>query len=83
MNLAQAFDVVKIVLHEVAPEIDLDTVDPGVELHDGLDLDSMDFLNLIAGIHEHTGRNIPERDYGLLVTLGDFTEYLAGTVPSV
>lgn len=83
MNQTQAYDAVMIVLHEVAPEIDLATVDTGVELHAGLDLDSMDFLNLIAGIHEHTGRDIPERDYGRLLTLADFVAYLSELAPSV
>ena len=77
MNQAQARDVIAIVLYDVAPEIDLAAVDPGIDLRDGLDLDSMDFLNLIAGIHEQTGRDIPERDYGLFVTLADLTTYLS------
>ena len=79
MNQAYARDVIAIVLHDVAPEIDLAAVDPGIDLRDGLDLDSMDFLNLIAAIHERTGRDIPERDYGLLVTLADLTAYLSSS----
>jgi len=76
VNQTQALDVIAVVFHDVAPEIDLATVDPGIDLRDGLDLDSKDFLNLMAGIHDQTGRDIPERHYGLFVTLADLTAYL-------
>jgi acyl carrier protein len=42
-----------------------------------LDLDSMDFNNLIIAIHERTGRNIPEADYNKLFTLKGAIAYLA------
>jgi acyl carrier protein len=42
-----------------------------------LDIDSMDFLNVIVAIHEQTGAEIPERDYPKLSTLNDAVRYLA------
>jgi acyl carrier protein len=76
MNDQQAFDVLATVIHEVAPELDLSDVDLDADLHTELDLDSMDFLNLVTGIHEQTGIDIPERDYGRLTSLGGFSAYL-------
>jgi V/A-type H+-transporting ATPase subunit D len=38
-------------------------IDPAEELVEQLDIDSMDFLNLIVAVHERTGIEIPERDY--------------------
>ncbi len=64
-------------LTEVAPEIDPVAIDPDTGLAEQLDIDSMDFLNIIVAIHEETGIEIPERDYPKLSTLGDAVGYLA------
>lgn len=77
MNRERAYAAVKAVIGEVAPEIDLDALAADAELHRDLDLDSMDFLNLVTGLHESTGCDIPERDYPLLSTVGGLTDYLA------
>ena len=50
--------------------------DPAEELVEQLDIDSMDFLNLIVAVHERTGIEIPERDYAKLSTLDDAVAYL-------
>jgi acyl carrier protein len=63
-------------LRQVAPEADLDEVRPGETLQEALDLDSMDFLNLVVGLHEATGLEIPERDYPQLSTLDGAIAYL-------
>ncbi len=74
--------VVVDALTEVAPDIDPSTIDPHAELVEQLDIDSMDFLNVIVAIHEQTGIEIPERDYPRLSTLSDAVAYLdAHTVP--
>lgn len=70
------------VLHEIAPEVDLERLDPGTELRSELDLDSMDYLNLVAGIHQRIGVDIPERDYSQLGTLGGFVAYLTSRAAS-
>ncbi len=48
------------VLATITPEIDLDTCDFDEPMNQELDLDSMDMLELITGIHERTGIPIPE-----------------------
>ncbi len=71
---------VEMVLREelgnIAPEIDLKTIDKGADLREALDIDSMDFLNFITAIHHRLGVNIPEVDYPKLVTLGGAVDYL-------
>ena len=64
-------------LTEVAPDIDPDAIDPYTDLAEQLDIDSMDFLNIVVAIHEETGIEIPERDYPKLSTLSDAVDYLA------
>ena len=65
------------VLTDVAPEIDPAAIDPDAELVEQLDIDSMDFLNVIVAINERTGIDVPERDYPKLSTLNDAVSYLA------
>jgi len=66
------------VLHELRPEADLDALPADADLREELDLDSMDFLNFVIGVHEATGVDIPEADYGRVSTLEACLEYLEG-----
>lgn len=70
--------IVLRVLGEIAPEADLDALDPTVDLREQLDLDSMDILNLMIGIHEATGVEVPEADYPRLTSLDGCVAYLRG-----
>ena len=65
------------VLGEVAPEVDLAAVEPGEDLREQLDLDSMDVLNLAIGLFKATGIEVPERDYPRIVTIDGAVDYLA------
>jgi len=62
----------------VAPEVDLTTLDPGVNLRDQLDLDSVDFMNVVVAIHADLGIDVPEADYPKLTSLDACVAYLAG-----
>jgi acyl carrier protein len=70
-------DVVIRALTDVAPEIDPASIDPAAVLTEQLDIDSMDFLNVVVAVHEQTGIEIPERDYAKLTTLDGAVAYLA------
>lgn len=65
------------ILSGIAPEVDLSALADEDELREVLDLDSMDFLNFIAGLHDATGAPIPEADYRQLFTLKGAVAYLA------
>ena len=64
------------VLGEIAPEADLASIKPDVPFREQLDLDSMDLLNFVVGVHEALGVDIPEADYGKLATLDACVAYL-------
>lgn len=68
--------VVQEELNNIAPEVDMATVDPAADLREALDINSMDFLNFIAAIHRRLGVDIPERDYPKLITLDGAVDYL-------
>jgi acyl carrier protein len=67
-------------IRKIAPEADLDQIDPGIDLREQIDLDSMDILNLAIAIHERTGIDIPEADYPKMVTLAGAIDYLRARV---
>lgn len=65
------------ILESIAPEVDWSEVDTDSSLRDQVDLDSVDFLNFIVGIHDVIGIDVPEQDYRKLDTLDGCVEYLA------
>jgi acyl carrier protein len=67
-------------LSDVAPEISGEEVEEDVDIRDELDLDSMDILRWVQGIHKALGVEIPEEDYGKIVSLGDAIDYVAGRI---
>ncbi len=78
MNATDLDKIVRDTLREVAPDLDIDTVDVDADFHDELGLDSMDTLNLAIALHESTGVDIPEIDYPQINTIGACTAYLRG-----
>lgn len=77
MTKDQARDLMRSVLRSIAPEADIDSVAEGETLQEGLELDSIDFLQFVAGLAESMGREIPERDYARLSTVDGCVDYLA------
>jgi acyl carrier protein len=78
-------DLRKIVqdeLNNIAPEVDIGTVDPAADLREAIDIDSIDFLNLVTALHHRTGIEIPEIDYPKLVTLSGMVAYLEAKLKS-
>lgn len=67
-------------LNNIAPEIDMATLDPAADLREAMDIDSMDFLNFIAAVHHRLGIEIPEIDYPKLFTLDGATKYMAAAL---
>jgi acyl carrier protein len=74
----------KIALEElsnIAPEADLASLRPDAALRDALDIDSMDFVNLVIALHERLKIDIPEADYGQIATLAKLVAYLERRMP--
>jgi acyl carrier protein len=63
-------------IKQVAPELEEGELRVDKPLRDQIDLDSMDWLNVLVALHEKLGVDIPEVDYGKLVTLNDLVAYL-------
>jgi acyl carrier protein len=69
--------IVRSVLHEIAPDADLDALTRNADLRQTLQLDSLDFLQLVELLSERTGHRIDEEDYPRLATLADTVAFLS------
>ncbi len=65
-------------IQSIAPEVGADELAPDRLLRTQVDLDSMDWLNVILGLHQRFGVEIPEADYAQLDTLDHVVAYLTG-----
>lgn len=68
--------IVIATLKTIAPEVEEDDLHADKPLRNQVDLDSMDWLNFLIGLHEKLKVDIPEADYAKLVTLDDVLAYL-------
>ena len=72
-------DITAVLIEElagIAPESDASRLDPNAELREELDIDSMDFLNLVTALSDRLKIDIPELDYPNLATFGHAVDYL-------
>ena len=63
-------------IQDVAPEVEADELVADRPLREQVDLDSMDWLNVIVGFHERFGVDIPEADYAKLTTIDAIAAYI-------
>jgi acyl carrier protein len=77
VNTARAQHVLAQVIGLVAPEVDVDSLDPTTSLREQADLDSMDFLEVVALLADALKADIPEDDYAQLDTVDTAVAYLA------
>jgi acyl carrier protein len=64
------------IISDIAPDEDVTTVKPDVRLRDQLQLDSMDFLDIVMELRKRHGIEVPEADYMQLASLDSCAEYL-------
>jgi len=72
-------EIIKLILdliHESVPSEDLSDVDPDIPLRDQLELDSVDFLNIVMELQMRYGLEIPEDDFIELTSLNRCVAYL-------
>ncbi len=65
------------VLTTIAPEVEPDDIRDDALLRDQVDLDSMDWLNFLLGVHKRLHVDIPESAYASLRTLDDVIRYVS------
>ncbi|MET8451845.1 acyl carrier protein [Streptomyces sp. NPDC005209] len=76
LSEAEALAVVEESITQIVPDADFTRVAPDDKFRDVLELDSLDFLSLVALLAERTGISIDEEDYPELTTLSDSARFL-------
>ncbi|MFE8032388.1 acyl carrier protein [Thiohalocapsa marina] len=79
MDSERVRDEVVAALRAVAPEVDVDALDPEVNFRDQLELDSVDYLNFVLGVERAFGVQVPALDFPRLSCLRGCLEYLGGS----
>ncbi len=64
------------IISDIAPDEDLSNIKPDVRLRDQLQLDSMDFLDIVMELRKRHGIEVPEADYMQLASLDSCADYL-------
>lgn len=68
--------VILEILERIAPDEDLSGLDDAVPFREQMELDSMDFLDIVMELRKQYRVQIPEADYGRLGTMDSTVEYL-------
>jgi acyl carrier protein len=76
VNAAEIRAGVVAAIQDIAPEVDAGELIDDRPLRNQVDLDSIDWLNVIIGFHERFGIEVPEADYARLGTLNEIVAYL-------
>ncbi len=76
MTSAEIREAVCTILSDIAPDEDLSQLKEDVPLRDQLELDSMDFLDIVMELRKRYRVQIPEEDYPQLSSLQSTVAYL-------
>ena len=69
MTPADIRDVILDILSDIAPDEDLSQLKDDVAFRDQLELDSMDFLDIVMELRKRYRVQVPEEDYGQLASM--------------
>ena len=64
------------ILSRIAPDEDLSNLQDDVPFREQMELDSMDFLDIVMELRKQYRVQIPEEDYQHLATMGGAVKYL-------
>ncbi len=76
MNQQRVKDIVLDIISVIAPDSELSGVKSDEPLRDQLDLDSMDFLDIVMELRKRYQLEVPKDDYPHLASLDSCVSYL-------
>jgi len=79
----QIRQVVLDILARIAPDEDLSDLDDAIAFRDQMELDSMDFLDIVMELRKAYRVQIPEEEYENLVTMDSTVTYLTPLLKDV
>lgn len=63
-------------LYKIAPDVPLDAIDQSADLREEFDIDSMDFMRLVAALGKRFELPMPEADYPQMESFDAMVDYL-------
>jgi len=76
MTEDQVKQIVIDIINEIAPDEDTSGLKGELALREQMDLDSMDFLDIVMELRKQHGIEVPEADYPQLASLDSCGAYL-------
>lgn len=76
MTAAEIREAVLAILADIAPDEDLSNLKEDVAFREQLELDSMDFLDIVMELRKRYRVQIPEEEYTELASMGSTVRYL-------
>jgi acyl carrier protein len=76
MTEAEIRDEILDILSEIAPDEDLSDLDDNKSFREQMELDSMDFLDIVMELRKRHRVQIPEGEYGNLASMASTVAYL-------
>lgn len=76
MTVAEIREEVLEILSDIAPDEDLSNLDADKPFREQLELDSMDFLDIVMELRKRHRIQVPEEDYKHLASLASTAAYL-------
>jgi acyl carrier protein len=83
MNSEQIREEVLDILEVIAPDEDITDLNDAVNFRDQMELDSMDFLDIVMELRKRHRIQIPEDDYINLASMSSTVEYLVPMLKDV
>ena len=76
MTPAEIREEIIDILEDISPDEDLDSLNDETPFRDQLELDSMDFLDIVMELRKRHRVQIPEEDYQELASMDSTCKYL-------
>ncbi len=76
MTKAEIREEVLDILADIAPDEDLSGLDDSVSFREQMELDSMDFLDIVMELRKRHRVQVPEDDYVHLASMSSTVDYL-------
>lgn len=71
------------ILSEIAPDEDLSDLNDEQSFREQMELDSMDFLDIVMELRKRHRIQVPEEDYGELASMASTVKYLEPKMANV
>jgi acyl carrier protein len=76
MDRGTTLDLLRACIAEIAPETDVQALDPARALRRQVDLDSADWLNFLVAVHERSDVDIADAQAARLITLDQIADFV-------